>query len=90
MADTQKSQQAKDPMAVFGADYVADVIESFYIREKPVVVQPGDGIIKIPGIAAMQFNDGFKVDVTGRGFAELRVLRDLPSRDVICCQRKKV
>ena len=90
VGDTQKSLQAKDPMAVFGADYVADVMESFYIREKPVVVQPGDGIIKIPGLAAMQFNDGFKVDVTGHGVAELRVLRDLPSRDVICCQRKKV
>jgi len=88
--DAQKSLQAKDPMAVFGADYVADVMESFYIREKPVVVQPGDGVIKIPGPAAMQFNDGFKVDVTGHGIAEQRVLRDLPSRDVICCQRKKV
>ena len=77
-------------MAVFGADYVADVMESFYIREKPVVVQPGDGIIKTPRLEAMQFRDGFKVDVTGHGMTELRVLRDLPSRDVICCQRKKV
>lgn len=89
MEDAQKSLQAKDPMAVFGADYIADVMESFYIREKPVVVQPGDGVIKIPGPAAMQFNDGFKADVIGHGIAELRVLRDLPSRDVICCQRKK-
>ena len=90
MEDIQNSLQAKDPMAVFGADYVTTVMESFYMREKPVVVQPGDGIIKIPGPAAMQFNDGFKVDVIGHGIAELRVLRDLPSRDVICCQRKKV
>lgn len=88
--DAQKSLQAKDPMAVFGANYVADVMESFYIREKPVVVHPSDGVIKIPGPAAMQFNDGFKIDVIGHGIAELRVLRDLPSRDVICCQRKKV
>jgi hypothetical protein len=90
VGDTQKSLQATDPMAVFGADYVADVMESFYIREKPVVVQPGDGIIKTPRLEAMQFRDGFKVDVTGHGMTELRVLRDLPSRDVICCQRKKV
>ncbi|DBB01504.1 TPA: hypothetical protein ACH3X1_000157 [Trebouxia sp. C0004] len=87
--DAQKSLQAKNPMAVFGADYVADVMECFYLREKPVVVQPGDGVIKMPGPAAMQFNDGFKIDVIGHGITEQRVLRDLPSRDVICCQRKK-
>ncbi len=86
----QKQKQEQNPMAVFGGDFVADVMEVFYIREKPVVCQPGDGVIKIPGPAAMQFKDGFKVDVTGSGMTEQRVLRDLPSRDVICCQRKKV
>lgn len=75
-------------MAVFGADYVANVMETFYIREKPVVSQPGDGVVRIPGSAPMQFMDGFKVDVS-TGIAEQRVLRDLPSREVICCQRRK-
>lgn len=85
----QKALQDKNPMAVFGADYIANVMETFYIREKPVVSQPGDGVIRIPGSAPMQFMDGFKVDVSS-GIAEQRVLRDLPSREVICCQRRKV
>ena len=76
-------------MAVFGANYIANVMETFYIREKPPVSQSEDGVIKIPGPAPMQFMDGFKVDVS-KGIAEQRLLRDLPSRDVICCQRRKV
>lgn len=84
----QENLLNKTSMAVFGADYVADVMETFYIREKPVVSQPGDGVIRIPGSAPMQFMDGFKVDVSS-GIAEQRVLRDLPSREVICCQRRK-
>lgn len=86
----QKQPQQENLMAVFGGDYVTNVMEYFYIREKPVVSQPDDGVIKIPAPTIKQFMDGFKVDVTGHGITELRILRDLPSRDVICCQRKKV
>lgn len=77
-------------MAVFGADYVADsAVEVFYIREKPVVPQPGDGVIKVPAPGQMQFSDGFKVDVTGHGVSAQRTLKDLPSKDVISCQRRR-
>lgn len=78
-------------MAVFGADYVADsAVEVFYIREKPVVPQPGDGVIKVPAPGQMQFSDGFKVDVTGHGVSAQRTLKDLPSKNVISCQRRRV
>ena len=78
-------------MAVFGTDYIADsAIEVFYIREKPVVPQPGDGVIKVPAPGQMQFSDGFKVDVTGHGVTAQRILKDLPSKLVISCQRRRV
>lgn len=78
-------------MAVFGADFVADnAMEIFYIREKPVVLQPGDGVIKVPAPGQMQFEDAFKVDVTGHGASAQRTLKDLPSKDVISCQRRRV
>lgn len=78
-------------MAVFGANFVADnAMEVFYVREKPVVPQPGDGVIKMPAPGQMQFEEGFKVDVTGHGVTAQRTLKDLPSKDVISCQRRRV
>ena len=78
-------------MAVFGAAFVADnAMEIFYIREKPVVPQPGDGAIKVPAPGQMQFEDAFKVDVTGHGVSAQRILKDLPSKEVISCQRRRV
>ena len=78
-------------MAVFGAAFVADnAMEIFYIREKPVVPQPGDGVIKVPAPGHMQFQDAFKVDVTGHGVTAQRTLKDLPSKEVISCQRRRV
>lgn len=78
-------------MAVFGANYVAEnAMEVFYVREKPVVPQPGDGVIKMPAPGQMQFEEGFKVDVTGHGVTAQRTLKDLPSKDVISCQRRRV
>ena len=78
-------------MAVFGAAFVADnAMEIFYIREKPVVPQPGDGVIKVPAPGQTQFEDAFKVDVTGHGVSAQRILKDLPSKEVISCQRRRV
>ena len=78
-------------MAVFGAAFVADNAEEiFYIREKPVAPQPGDGIIKQPAPGQLQFQDAFKVDVTGHGVTAQRTLKDLPSKEVISCQRRRV
>ncbi|KAL3136428.1 hypothetical protein ABBQ38_005684 [Trebouxia sp. C0009 RCD-2024] len=82
--------QSQALMAVFGANYVAEnAMEVFYVREKPVVPQPGDGVIKMPAPGQMQFEEGFKVDVTGHGVTAQRTLKDLPSKDVISCQRRR-
>ena len=67
-----------------------NAMEIFYIREKPVVLQPSDGVIKVPAPGQMQFEDAFKVDVTGHGASAQRTLKDLPSKEVISCQRRRV
>ena len=77
-------------MAVFGPDYSTNVMEVFYIREKPVSPQPEDGVIMRPGHAHGKFEQAFKADITGHGITAIRTLRDLPGREVVSCQRRKV
>lgn len=79
-------------LPVFGEQFVAaSMMEIFYIRERPSKPQPGDGVIKTPVIDHPgKFQDGFKVDMTEHLISFQRVLRDLPDKQVVCCQRKKV
>ena len=90
VGQAEKQQQHNASMALFGPDFVTNVMEYFYIREKPTSPQPEDGVIKTPGAGQGQFRDGFKVDMVGHGISEQKTIRDLPSREVISTQRRRV
>lgn len=89
VGEAEKQQQHDASMALFGPDFVTNVMEYFYIREKPPSPQPEDGVIKTPGAGQGQFRDGFKVDMVGHGISEQKTIRDLPSREVISTQRRR-
>ena len=90
VGEAEKQQQHDASMALFGPDFVTNVMEYFYIREKPPSPQPEDGVIKTPGAGPGQFRDGFKVDMVGHGISEQKTIRDLPGREVISTQRRRV
>lgn len=67
---------------------MGEVKEVFYIRQRPTVPQPGDGIIRSPvaGGTRHDWHDAFKIDYNGREMT----LKDLPSKDAILFIKKRV
>ncbi|CAF9926459.1 MAG: hypothetical protein HETSPECPRED_006339 [Heterodermia speciosa] len=86
----QASAAPRIDSSLFGADYVSDTTETFYLREQPIRPQPEDGKIRSPAMNGGEFHDAFKCDWHGKENHTLAVtIKDLPSKDAKCSVKSR-